>query len=165
MKRKVTLTFLAASLTACGGNSLLPSQQQSFSVDSLPPGASVIIMDEAVGQTPITLTAHQVFPQNFDHSKQHLYGRVELHYPGCKPFITAISGQILSSGLNARLECRDEPSGVFAPSAEHAKSFAGEERQEKTLKQRLRQLKELHEEGLIDEHDYREKRRQLLEAL
>ena len=160
MKRPLTLTLLSLSICACSGNSLIPSQQEEFQVDSIPVGASVLVLGEALGQTPMTIATRTVFPQNFESSKQHLYGRVELRYPGCQPMITAVSSRIISSGLKANLDC-GTTSQQTAPAIQPSTVIT----QPKPLKLRLEKLKELYQEGLISESDYDEKRRQLLEEL
>ena len=117
-----------------------------------------------MGQTPISLQTRDVFPQNFDHAKQHLYGRIEISYPGCEPFITTVSSRIISNGLTARLNCRDSketpPESAVNPQIETTSQT-----EPTGLRKRLLQLKELFEEGLISEQDYAEKRSQLLEEL
>lgn len=161
MKRPLTLSILTLSMSACGGNSLLPSQQEQFKVDSVPVGASVLVLGEAMGQTPMMLSTRTVFPQNFELSEQHLYGRIELRHPGCEPLITTVSSRIISSGLKARLQCdtaaqeqQASPPAFPSPASETT-----------PLKQRLQTLKELYQEGLISEEDYDVKRRQLLDEL
>ena len=162
MKRPLTLSLLSLSISACGGNSLIPSQQDNFQVDSVPVGASVLVLGEAMGQTPMTLTTREVFPQSFDYNKQHLYGRVELRHPGCKPLITSVSSRVISSGLKAKLECDNIPQAQQEPSATQPTTVPPEPT---SLKQRLQKLKELYQENLISEEEYAEKRRRLLEEL
>jgi hypothetical protein len=159
MKRPLILLIFSLSISACGANSLLPPQQERFQVDSVPVGASVLVLGEAMGQTPMMLSSHEVFPQTFDDSRQHLYGRIELRHPGCEPFITTVSSRIISSGLKAKLECDH---GLQEPPAITTPALAPEVT---PLKQRLRELKAWYQEGLISEKEYDEKRRQLLEEL
>ena len=160
MIRHLMTGLCALGLAACSGNPLIPPQQESFKVDSLPVGASVLVLDEAMGQTPMTLHRRDVFPRNYDQDKQHLYGRVELRHPGCKPFITTVSSRVLNDGLKAKLECGEQ---TAAPAAPQPAPIQQEE--DSSLKQRLIKLKELHEEGLINDEEYEAKRRQLLEEL
>ena len=167
MNYRLLTSFLSLPLAACSGNILLPSQQESIRVDSVPVGASVLVLGEAMGQTPINLTTRDVFPQSYDHEKQHLYGRIELSHPGCAPFITTVNTRIISEGLNAHLKCAksespDKPTTTSPKTAPVAVTAQG---QPITIKQRLRQAKELFDEGLISEQEYAEKRRQLLEEL
>ncbi len=164
MQQRLTLSLLTASLCACSGNSLLTGQQRSFQVDSVPVGASVLVLGEAMGQTPLTLHTRDVFPQSYAHDKQHLYGRVEIRHPGCKTFTTTVSSRIISHGLNARLECDEKPTAP--PAAQVEQQTAPLQRQQpQPLKQRLIRLKELYQEGLISEPEYEAKRKQLLEEL
>lgn len=173
MNLKYLSTLIVLPLIGCSGNSLLPSQSGSFKVDSAPVGASVLVLGEAMGQTPMLLTTSEVFPHSFDHDKQHLYGRIQLSHPGCEPFITTVSSRIISDGLNARLKCRDanqpqqqtDMSAQPTAAPQMATPIATPQTNTTGLKPRLQQLKELFEEGLISEEDYAAKRRQILEEL
>ena len=157
MKQPLMAPLLLLCLSACSGNSLTPSQGATFQVDSVPVGASVLVLGEAVGQTPMVLQRSDVFPHNFDHDKQHLYGRVELRHPGCNAYITTVSSHVLSDGLKAKLECGEKTT----------KEAASEVRQseDSSLKHRLIKLKEIYEEGLISDEEYEAKRQQLLDEL
>ncbi len=163
MSHKLLATLFALPLVGCSGNSLLPSSNDNFQVDSVPVGASVIVLGEAVGQTPITLSTRDVFPQSYDQDKQHLYGRVELAYPGCESSLTTVSSRVLGHGLKVKLKCGDTtqtpetPVSVIVESAPQSESVA--------LKLRLKRLKELYQEELISEEEYAEKRRKLLDEL
>ena len=160
MMRHLIAGLCGLTLTACSGNSLLPAQQGSFQVDSVPVGASVLVLGEAMGQTPMTLLRSDVFPRNYDFDKQHLYGRIELRHPGCNPFITTVSSRVLSDGLKAKLECEE-----MATTSPVLQPVPAQQKEDSSLKQRMIKLKDLYEEGLISEQEYEAKRRQLLEEL
>ena len=167
MKRKLPASLATLLLTACSANSLAPMQQDQVKVDSVPVGASVLVLGEAMGQTPLHLNTRDIFPQSYDHDKQHLYGRIVLSYPGCEPFTTTVSSRIISEGLNARLKCNTprEDGDQATPLPTTPTAVTESEQESDRLKQRLRQAKELFDEGLINVEEYAEKRRQLLEEL
>ncbi len=143
------------------------SDEEMFKVDSVPVGASVLVMGEAMGQTPMSLHKRDVFPRLFAPLKQHLYGRIELIHPGCEPFVSTVNSRIISEGLNARLNCDSSAPPVTSPTPQPQQSpdIAAEGEVSATLRQRLQRLKALFEEKLISEEDYATKRRQLLEEL
>lgn len=167
MTHKLLATLIALPLVGCSANSLLPSSTDQIHVDSVPVGASVIILGEAMGQTPMTLTTRDVFPQSFAQEKQHLYGRIALSYPGCEPFITTVSSRIISNGLKAKLECRDKTQTVTQDEhkPQQATAIPTPRSDSAELKLRLKELKELYQEELISEDEYATKRKQLLEEL
>jgi hypothetical protein len=182
MRYRLLSAFIVLPLFACSGNPLLSSSQEQFLVDSAPVGASILILGETVGQTPLTLQKHDVFPQSFDPEKKHLYGRIELVYPGCEPFITTISSRVINEGLTALLTCHDnkraepastptqvpiqeQPQGQVQQPATDGSHPVVPATATPDLKQRLQQLKGLFDEGLISEEDYNIKRRELLRAL
>lgn len=157
MSHKLLATLIALPLVGCSGTSLIPSSSDQIQVDSVPVGASVIVLGEAMGQTPMTLTTRDVFPQSFAQEKQHLYGRIELTYPGCEPSITTVSSRIISNGLKAKLKCRDKPQAATISTTPRTEPVE--------LKLRLQKLKELYQEELINEEEYATKRKELLEEL
>ncbi|MCW8919662.1 MAG: SHOCT domain-containing protein [Gammaproteobacteria bacterium] len=170
MRYRHLSVLLALPLVGCSGNPLFSSSRDQFLVDSAPVGASVLVLGETLGQTPLTLRKQDVFPQSFDPAKKHLYGRIELVYPGCEPFIATVSSRVINEGITARLTCdagtAAEALPALAPVAEPAASeVAQPPAVTPGLKQRLRQLKDLFDEGLISEEEYHSKRSELLQAL
>ena len=162
MSYKLLATLIVLPLIGCSGSPLVSSSRGQFLVDSAPVGASVLVLGETMGQTPLTLNTRDVFPQSFPGEKQHLYGRIELTYPGCEPFITTVSSRIINEGLTARLACREQPATAVTHPAPSPSSPTP---QPLELKPRLKQLKQLFEEGLISEEEYATKRQQLLQEL
>lgn len=163
MTHKLLATLIALPLAGCSGNSLISASNDTFQVDSVPVGASVIVLGEAMGQTPMTLSTRDVFPQSYDQGRQHLYGRVELTYPGCESSLTTVSSRVLAHGLKAKLKCDVETQTKEAPAADILEPTSQSE--PVALKLRLQKLKELYQEELISEEEYAEKRRKLLEEL
>ncbi len=167
MTHKLLAALIALPLAGCSTNSLLPSSSEQFQVDSVPVGASVKVLGESMGQTPMTLSTRDVFPQSFAHEKQHLYGRIELTYPGCEPSITTVSSRIISHGLKTKLKCRDNAQATDQIQTKPTTATVTPTPASKPveLKLRLKKLKELYQEELISEEEYAEKRRALLEEL
>ena len=160
MTRNLFTTLTLLPLLGCSAFPNSPNGAM-IKVDSVPVGASVLVMGEVMGQTPMSLRKREVFPHLFAPQNQHLYGHIKLTYPGCEPFVTSVSSDIVSNGLKARLNCDNPP--PLTP-AQPAKTSPADNASE-GLRQRLQQLKSLFEEGLISEQDYASKRRQLLEEL
>lgn len=138
--------LLALLATACGS---LQDRKAAFKVTSVPASARVVVMDMAVGTTPLSLTHDQVFPRTYDPALEKFYGRIVLTHEGCKPFTATVSNEVLAKGLHANLECETQPA-VAVPTSLH---------------ERLRQLKALHDDGLITDDEYNRKRQSLLDSL
>lgn len=150
MKHLAIPTLIATTLlSACAGDSLTPRSGNSFAVDSQPSGATVYVMGQEVGTTPLVLKANQVFPITYPSELHSKYGLVELRHAGCQPYIRTVSTDILSDGLKARLDC-EQPA---------APSVRG------NVEERLRKLKEIYDKGLITEEEYRSKREAILQDL
>lgn len=158
MKRLAIPSLIATTLlSACAGNSLTPQSSNHFSVNSQPSGASVYVMGEELGTTPLEVTSNQVFPPTYPEELQSKYGKVKLTYPGCQPFEKTISGSVLANGLTAKLDC---DVGSLAPEVAAKTSALREDVQD-----RLRKLKAIFDEGLITEDEYRTKRQAILQDL
>ncbi len=142
--------FATTLLTACAGDSLLPTQSEQFQVSSKPAGATVYIMGKEVGKTPLDVATNQLFPISYPKELESKFGKIELKYPGCEPYIKPVSGRILADGLKAKLDCASQASPVTATRTPH---------------ERLRQLKSIYDEGLISKEEYQEKRQSILNEL
>ena len=148
--KSLSLGTLLLTLIACSGNSLAPKSQSSIEVVTEPDSAMVTVMGQQRGTTPMTIQTSDVFPLTYPKDLEDLYGRIVLTRPGCKKTIVSISTQRLSDGVNIKLACDlSEPDSKAKPAS---------------IKQRLQQLQELKEEGLISEEEYQTMRRRILDA-
>ena len=162
MKRlAISSIFATTLLSACAGNSLAPQSSNRFSVNSQPAGASVYVMGERLGATPLELSSSQVFPVTYPSGLQDKYGKVELKYPGCQPYEKAISGYVLANGMHAKLDCGQAAPEQTPAAAAPAQATTNPD----TIQERLRALKSIFEEGLITEDEYRAKRQLILQEL
>ena len=142
-------------LSACSGNSLTPKSNYKISVSSKPSGAGVYAMGKRLGVTPVDVDNHSVFPVVYLPETENSYGHVTLTHEGCIDKKVKISAQIISNGLNAELDCSLEKDTVIE----------GAGPVEKSVKQRLKQLQELKDEGLISDQEYQKIRRSILNLL
>ena len=152
--RFVDVLLVAIPASACITIGSHPGQ---INVTSEPAGAEVYVMGEKLGVTPLTVNQDAVFPPAFPAEKQALYGNIELRKPGCKNSVQPVSTRDLARGLRVRLECI-EPAG--GPSAANRPGIAGA-----TVEQRLRQVRDLLDKGLITEQEARDIRQRLLNEL
>lgn len=151
MNRTAIPSLIATSLlSACAGGSLTAQSSDRFTVNSEPAGAVIYVMGKEMGNAPLEITTNQVFPATYPKELESHYGRVELRYPGCEPYARPISGHILANGLTAMLDCNT--ASMTAPAGGN-------------IHERLRQLKEIFDEGLISEAEYRIKREGILQDL
>lgn len=154
MKRHTLFSVITTLLiSGCSGERLLAPDTSRFSVDSVPPQATVYVMEKPIGVTPTIVRRNQVFPQQYPRLQQHLYGTVTLHHPDCQPYRATVSNRILEQGLTAQLQCNghSSPGDAALPAAGN--------------RERLLELESLYQEGLITEQEYRQKRGAIVEAL
>jgi hypothetical protein len=156
MKRKIYLTCVVILLmSACSGNSLSPKNNNEIYVNSEPSGASVYVMGKLVGTTPTVVNVNTVHPVTYSQENEQDYGRITLMRESCSDRVITINSQMLSDGLNEKLDCAvDEGMAVEVPSLVV-----------KSVIQRLKELQMLKDDGLINEEEYRKIRIRILESL
>ena len=146
----VSALLLAVALSGCAA---MPKDASIIPVESDPPGATVYVLDKAYGTTPLVLRHQDVFPVTYDPARQHLYGRIVLRKEGCREHAQPVSTKVYARGLSVRLDCG--PVGAGQPAAPLPT----------TVENRLRQLKDLREQGLVTEEEAREIRQRILNDL
>ena len=146
----VSALLLAVALSGCAA---MPKDASIIPVESDPPGATVYVLDKAYGTTPLVLRHQDVFPVTYDPARQHLYGRIVLRKEGCREHAQPVSTKVYARGLSVRLDCG--PVGAGQPAAPLPT----------TVESRLRQLKDLREQGLVTEEEAREIRQRILNDL
>jgi PEGA domain len=140
------------------GQFLEPTSDHPISIDSDPSGATVYVMDERIGVTPLEISRKGIFPNTYPKEKESLYGMVTLKKAGCSDYTSTVTPEIAADGLNAHLDCGD---------LGHASSKLIKEvpRTSETIEQRLEQIKELLNKGLITEDEARKARERVLNDL
>ncbi len=150
----ITITLAGVLGSACSAHTMFYADPTRFSVSSTPAGATVYVMGEPLGTTPLEIRKEQVFPGTFPSQLQNEYGIVTLEYQGCETYRKAVNNTILENGLKAQLKCQE----TKAPAAiEVAPPMS--------VKQRLQQLKSLYDEKLITEQEYNARRKVILNDL
>ena len=140
-------------LPACGGNSLAPRYDNEIPVNSEPSGVAVYVMGEMVGVTPVLIDSNNVFPAVYL-PEDDGYGHITLRHEGCLDKKIKISPRMISEGVKASLDC----------SVKESKNVDGQAL-EKPVKQRLKELQSLKDEGLISEQEYQKIRNTILKSL
>ena len=161
MKREKLLLSctLMISLSACAGNSLAPKNSDKISVKSEPSGASVYVMGEDMGLTPLSVDVDNLYPVTYSPDEQELYGKIVLKHEGCSDKTVKVSTGMVSSGLKTDLDCvKDEEPEVLLHVQPQVPTA-------KPVKQRLQELQGLKDEGLISEHEYQDIRSRILKSL
>ncbi|MGA8147171.1 MAG: PEGA domain-containing protein [Gallionellaceae bacterium] len=156
--------LLVAGCSSTGGVSndvrnLFPSADDNpVKIESDPSGASVYVMGEKVGVTPLKISRKDVFPITYPKEKESLYGTVTLKKAGCSDFTKTVNSEITNVGLNAQLDC-----GGMKPASPLKSEDAphGDE----TVEGRLNKIKDLLNKGLITEDEAKKARERVLNDL
>ena len=153
--------LLAAGCSSMGGVSndvgnFFPSTAENpIKIESDPSGATVYVMGEKVGVTPLKISHKDVFPNTYPKEKESLYGRVTLKKAGCSDFTKTVNAEIINVGL---LDCGD-----MNPAS--SRTFRDAPRINETVEQRLDKIKDLLNKGLITEEEAKKAREHVLNDL
>ena len=115
---KSLAVFSVVLVAGCSnaGSWFPPSGDKPFKVESEPSGAEVYVMGANLGVTPVEISQKDVFPTVYPSDKVSLYGKVTLRKAGCADLTKTINGNIIASGLRAKLDCANPAPAAPAPS-------------------------------------------------
>jgi hypothetical protein len=145
MKRFALVSMIFASLSSLHGCGSIKMDPDMITIESEPMGATVFAMGNEVGVTPLVIRQEVAFPLTYSPDRRDLYGTIILRKADCKDFQQRVSSSDYRYGIKAKLDCGQNRSG--------------------SIEQRLRQLKELHEKGLITDEEEKATRKRIMDAL
>lgn len=161
MKAKIILTVsLVFLLTACGRGGIRSSNHNEVSVSSEPSGASVYVVGELQGSTPMIINLTKLYPATYAREYSHLYGSIVLKRDGCSDRTVKITPDIAGAGLKEKLDCMVSKNLVVNKAVVKKPTTV-----DKSIKLRLQELQSLKEEGLINEDEYRKIRNRILGSI
>ena len=150
-----------AALALLAGCAPIGTKPDRVAVSSDPTGADVYVMGTKLGTTPASIPLAAVFPPTYTSDAQRLYGTVELRHAGCAPVTQTVSTRAVARGVHVKLDCGPaKPPDAAAPAAE----AAGPVDVPLAPEQRLRQLRDWLDQGLITEDEAADARRRILDA-
>lgn len=165
-------------ITLAPGCAPMGAKPGRVEVTSEPAGADVYAMGSKVGVTPLTLDQDVVFPLTYPAEKQTLYGVIELRKAGCADARQGVSTRALARGIHVRLDCGEaataekpapsemQPAPALTPvPAGGQVAPTATPKETSGIEQRLRQVKDLRDKGLITEQEAQEIRRRILDEL
>ncbi len=162
----IVLSIVALLLGGCTG---VP-----IKLKSEPPGATVLADGKAVGVTPMEMYADEHFPAQWTGWGYERQGKLTFERVGCETKTLDVDTELMSRSIRVKLECdpnqtyiqapvqlqapvhRDVPSGGAAAEIPIKKGPVG-------AAERLEELNELRDRGLISEEEYQALRRRVLD--
>lgn len=169
------LPCLALAIVLASGCAPMGAKPGRVDVTSDPAGADVYVMGKQAGVTPLTLDQASIFPLTYPSEKQALYGVVELRKAGCADARQSVSTRAMARGIHVKLDCGDAARGAPTGSRQAqpdppAVSTGGRApvtpvQERPGIEQRLRQVQELRDKGLITEQEAHEIRQRILGEL
>lgn len=174
---RISCLLAPVAVALVAGCAPMGAKPGRIDVSSEPAGAAVYVMGEKAGVTPLTLDQDAIFPLTYPAEKQALYGKVELRKAGCQPATQAVSTRAVARGVHVKLGCGEAapasgpavPAPPAVPATAPATSVpvpatpAAQPRP--AIDSRLRQVRDLLEQGLITEQEAREIRQRILDEL
>ncbi len=154
----ILIAALGLALGACSNNRIGKSD---ITIDSTPQGAEVYASGEKIGTTPLNVVPDKIFPPRWVKTTYRAAGLLSINKDGCEPYTLEVDDYVLSKDILAELQCtipiaHPEPAGQTAEPAAH--NGAG-------TTERLRELEELRQRGLVTEEEYRRIRQRVLDTL
>jgi|GEM_PF-743123 len=164
------ITGMAWMLTLSGCSSLgnlAPGSHQTITLQSDPPGASVLADGAEIGISPLTFNPADAFRAGFTGGRDGLLayryvGKLTVRKPGCTDYVTEVDDNILSKDIDIKLECDPDYQPPAAPVVS-----APETRQvmPASAEERLQKINDLHKKGLVSDDEYRQLRQRVLDTL
>ena len=170
--RKCALFALlfTAALSGCAS---VPGPASAITIDSDPQGAELIVSGRHVGTTPVHVVLDKVFPRHWTGRIKSdigpgfaFYRRlaiVTVRKTGCKPYTRQLTGKNLRHDFTVTLRCG--PQYLPQPPVPPQAAPAAAPLPATTVKQRLRELLDLKDEGLITDKEYHEQQERILDQL
>lgn len=151
------------ALAFVAGCAPVGAKPDRVAVSSEPPGADIYVMGAKLGATPDSIPLGAIFPSTYPAEHQRLYGTIEVRKPGCVSATQPVSTRGVARGVHVKLDCgqpaaADTGTGPPPPQPPPAASPASRSDAE----QRLRQVRDWLDQGLISEEEAREVRRRIL---
>jgi hypothetical protein len=151
-------------LQGCSGSSV--KENRPANVTSTPSGASVYANGVKIGVTPLQQNLYKVFPAGWSNWEYSATGVLMVKKAGCEDYILRVNDYILSKPIHAELKCTkvvESEEVLPAASDEKKKALAAPVvKSGSAIENRLGELKDLYERGIITQDEYRETRKRIL---
>lgn len=141
-------------LQGCSGGRMI-------TIDSEPQGASILADGKNIGQTPMEIETDEVFPPRWVGTTYIVKGKLAIQKEGCEKFTMDVNDNNLSKDINASLTCTNAAMSSGTEKAGSMKPVVIEE----SVEQRLQELKNLYDKGVITEKEYSEQRKRILDKI
>ena len=152
-------------LQGCSGSAV---KQEGPAVTSNPSGAEVYANGEKLGVTPLHYKLYKAFPAGWKNWMYQAQGVLMVKMSGCEDFTLQVNDYVLSHPIHADLVCSDEMTPeVKSTASEEVKSPVSEPvaSPQSEIENRLNELEDLYEKGVITRQEYNETRERILNEI
>ena len=157
---------IATLLQACSGSPV--KEQDVPSVTSTPSGAEVYANAKKLGVTPLHYRLHTEFPAGWKNMMFQAQGVLMVKLDGCEDYMLEVNDYVLSRPIHAELDCGEGVgSEVSAQEIQEPVSAEGatDAGARSEVENRLRQLEDMFNRGVITESEYKTTRERILNEL
>ena len=157
--------ILSVSILLYGCAASSAKQQKPANVTSNPSGAEVYADGKKLGVTPLRYKLYKAFPASWKDAMYQAHGVLTVKLDGCNDFTLEVNDYILSNPIHAELECnetvkslstttdtQDKDKSIVAPTVKPVGD----------TEQRLKELEDLYNKGVITKDEYTGTRERIL---
>jgi hypothetical protein len=153
-------------LQGCSGAAV--KEGEPADVTSNPSGAEVYANGEKLGVTPLHYKLHKAFPAGWKNMMYQAQGVLMVKMDGCEDFTLQVNDYVLSNPVHADMVCGDE----ITPEVETTVSQEVKDPVSETIaspqneiENRLNELEDLYQRGVITREEYSETRERILSEI
>jgi len=153
-------------LQGCSGP--VVKEEGPASVTSIPSGAEVYANGEKLGVTPLHYKLYKAFPAGWKNWMYQAQGVLMVKKDGCEDFTLQVNDYVLSHPVHAELVCSDKitPEGKSTANQEVKIQEGGPVASpQNEIENRLNELEDLYEKGVITRKEYSETRERILNEI
>jgi len=163
---KVLVISAVTMLQGCSGSTV--KGEGPANVTSNPSGAEVYANGEKLGVTPLNYKLYKAFPAGWKNMMYQAQGVLMVKMDGCEDFTLQVNDYVLSDPIHAELVCSDKIAPeVKSTVNQEVKRPVGETvaSPPSEIENRLNELEDLYEKGVITREEYRETRERILNEI
>ena len=160
--------FISAVIMLQGCSGAAVKEGRPANVTSNPSGAEVYANGEKLGVTPLHYELHKAFPAGWKNMMYQAQGVLMVKMDGCEDFTLQVNDYVLSNPIHADMVCSDEITPeVETTVSQEVKGPVGETitSPQNEIENRLNELEDLYERGVITREEYRETRERILSEI
>ena len=150
MNRKLSTTAIVLATAVLHG-CYVP-----INIRTTPNGATVYADGQPLGMTPLEIDPEAIFPRKLTGYQWESSGTLSFERVGCQPKSINVDNELLKESIRVKLDCEPGAAALSPAASPAAQPASG-------TAERLQELENLRENGLITDQEYDSLRRRVLD--